>query len=286
MIRTIAMVGMAFACSVSAAPEASESSFDSKGVRIRYTVTGSGEAVVLIHGWAASGEMWGPLAADLSKSYRVIVPDCRGHGSSGKPHEPSQYGVEMVNDVVRLLDDLGIARAHIVGYSMGGGIALKMLADHPERFLTAVVGGSQGFRRGAKDDWSDERLIKDLESGMSLSDAMIANAPANWPKPSAEQREMMRQMDAGQDPKALAAQRRGNTGLEIDYASLAAVQVPVLVVCGSLDNPDRTKPLVAALPDAHLDVIEGGNHGRTPESPQFIKDVRAFLEQHPSRPRR
>jgi pimeloyl-ACP methyl ester carboxylesterase len=286
MIRTIAGVGIALVCSVSATPEIPESSFDSKGVRIRYTVRGSGEAVVLIHGWAASGEMWGPLAADLSKSYRVIVPDCRGHGSSGKPHEPSQYGVEMVNDVVRLLDDLGIARAHIVGYSMGGGIVLKMLADHPERFLTAVVGGSQGFRRGAKDDWSDERLIKDLESGMSLSDAMIANAPANWPKPSAEQREMMRQMDAGQDPKALAAQRRGNTGLEIDYASLAAVQVPVLVVCGSLDNPDRTKPLVAALPDAHLDVIEGGNHGRTPESPQFIKDVRAFLEQHPSRPRR
>jgi pimeloyl-ACP methyl ester carboxylesterase len=282
MIRTIATLGTALLCSVSAPADVSESSFDSNGVRIHYTVTGAGEPVVLVHGWAASGQMWEPLATDLARTYRVIVPDCRGHGQSGKPHEPSRYGVEMANDVLRLLDHLGIPKAHIAGYSMGGGIVLKMLADHPDRFLTAIVGGSQGFVRGAKDDFNDEKLIKDLESGMSLSDAMIANAPASWPKPSAEQRQMMRQMDAGQDPKALAAQRRGNPGLEIEYASLASIKVPFLALCGSLDNPDRMKPLVAALPDARLDVVEGGNHGGTPETPQFIRDVREFLERHSS----
>jgi pimeloyl-ACP methyl ester carboxylesterase len=270
---------------VPAGSEAADSSFDSNGVRIRYSITGRGEPVVLVHGWAASAEMWDPVVEDLSRTYQVIALDCRGHGQSGKPHEPNQYGVEMVGDVVRLLDHLHLRKAHIIGYSMGGGIVLKMLVDHSDRFLTAIVGGSEGFRRGIDADWSDEKLIKDLESGMPMSDAMIKNAPADWPTPSPEQREMMKQMDAGQDPKALAAQRRGNVGLQIDYGSLKAIRVPVLVLCGSKDNPDRVKPLVAALPDARLEVIEGVGHGAAPESPQFIKDVREFLEHHSARHR-
>ena len=282
MKRVLSAIALILFFLAPAPSEAADSFFDSNGVRIRYRVTGRGEPVVLVHGWAATAEMWDPVATDLSRSYQVIALDCRGHGQSGKPHEPNQYGVEMANDVVRLLDHLHLRRAHIMGYSMGGGIALKMLVGHPDRFLTAIVGGSEGFRRGIDADWNDEKLIKDLESGMPMSDAMIKNAPADWPKPSPEQREMMRRMDAGQDPKALAAQRRGNAELQIDYESLKAIHVPVLVLCGGKDNPDRVKPLVAALPDAHLDVIEGASHGRAPESPQFIKDVREFLGRHPA----
>jgi pimeloyl-ACP methyl ester carboxylesterase len=120
--------------------------FDSAGVRIRYVSVGQGKPVILIHGWAADAEMWDSLIQDLSHDYRVIALDCRGHGKSDKPTDPKQYGMEMVNDIVRLMDHLGFAKAHIVGYSMGGSIALKMLTVRPERFLTAVIGGSQGFR--------------------------------------------------------------------------------------------------------------------------------------------
>jgi pimeloyl-ACP methyl ester carboxylesterase len=270
----------AFVFLASIASPSADAFFDSNGVRIRYVVTGRGEPVVLIHGWAASAEMWDPLVEELSKSYEVIALDCRGHGQSGKPHDPKQYGVEMANDVVRLLDHLHIRKANVVGYSMGGGIALKMLVDHSDRFLTAVIGGSEGFRKGVGPGWDDENFIRELESGMSLSDAMIANAPADRPTPTPEQRAMMKQMDASQDPKALAAQRRGNTGLEIDDAALKAIHVPVLVVVGSRDNPDRVKALVAALPDARLDVIEGAGHGSATDSPQFVKDVREFLDRH------
>src|SRR5438552_13310574 len=105
--------------------------FDSNGVRIRYVVAGSGEPVVLIHGWSADAEMWQPLMADLSRDYQVIALDCRGHGKSGKPHDPAKYGIEMTRDVVRLLDHLGIEKAHIAGYSMGGSIAIKLLSEHP-----------------------------------------------------------------------------------------------------------------------------------------------------------
>src|SRR5689334_3905667 len=75
--------------------------FDSKGVKIHYTVEGQGEPVVLIHGFAANIQFqWGlpGIRSALAKQYRVIALDCRGHGQSGKPHAPSMYGMEIVED--------------------------------------------------------------------------------------------------------------------------------------------------------------------------------------------
>jgi len=63
-----------------------------------------GRPVVLIHGFSATAEMWDPVRADLSSRYWVIAMDCRGHGRSGKPHDPGAYGIAMVNDVIALLD--------------------------------------------------------------------------------------------------------------------------------------------------------------------------------------
>src|SRR5438132_5614676 len=91
--------------------------FLSNGVKMHYVTAGTGEPVVLIHGWSSSAQMWRPLIDDLSKDHRVIALDCRGHGESDKPHDPSKYGMEMANDVVRLLDRLKIKKAHIAGYS-------------------------------------------------------------------------------------------------------------------------------------------------------------------------
>src|SRR5207253_6234045 len=144
--------------------------------------------------------------------------------------------------------------------SMGGSIAIKLLSVHPERFLTAIIGGSQGFQLSDVDT-EDTPLIKSLRSGMPLSEAMIANAPPDWPKPTPEQREMMHRMDAGQDPRALAAQRLGNGGLVVDYARLEKNTVPTLVIYGSLDNPSRFDPLKKILPNADFVSVEGARHG-------------------------
>src|SRR5437016_1002508 len=254
--------------------------FDSNGVRIHYVMSGAGEPVVLIHGWAADAGMWQPLIDDLARDHQVIALDCRGHGKSGKPHDPAQYGMEMTRDVVRLLDHLGIKRAHIAGYSMGGSIAIKLLSEHPERFLTAIIGGSQGFRNAEDFDSEETPLIKSLRSGMPLSEAMIANAPPNWPKPTPEQRAMMAQRDAGQDPRALAAQRLGNRGLRVDYELLKKIRVPTLVIYGALDNPSRFDTLKSVMPNAEFVAVQGARHGDTPTNPQFIKDVRQFLARH------
>src|SRR5208283_1518792 len=104
-----------------------------------YTVAGEGEPVVLIHGWNSSGGVNWALPGTLgllAKDHKVITLDVRGHGLSDKPTKEEDYGPELVEDVVRLLDHLKIEKAHIVGYSMGGIMTAKFLAKHPDRALS------------------------------------------------------------------------------------------------------------------------------------------------------
>lgn len=262
---------------------AEEHFFQSGDVRIRYLTAGRGEPVILVHGWSASAEMWAALMNDLSRDHQVIAMDCRGHGKSDKPHDPSQYGDEMAKDVIHLMDQLGITKAHVVGYSMGGGIVMKVLVDSPERLLSVVTGGSAGFRGNKDEEW-DTDLIKSLETGMPLSEAMIANRPAGTPEPSPQQREMMRRMDANQDSKALAAQRRGNVGLRITDEELKKNRVPVLVIYGSRDTPERFEPYKKNFANAEFVAVEGAGHGSVPDTPAFVQDVRNFLTQHVNGP--
>src|SRR6185503_11229389 len=148
---TARCIGLVIAClaaapALSPAQESAGASFDSGGVQIHFVDKGRGVPVVLIHGFTGSyARHWeapGVLGALERAGYRVIAMDCRGHGQSGKPHDASQYGVEMVHDVVRLLDHLHIDRAHIVGYSMGGAIANQLLARYPGRVRTATLLGA------------------------------------------------------------------------------------------------------------------------------------------------
>jgi pimeloyl-ACP methyl ester carboxylesterase len=117
----------------------------SDGVKIHYVTKGRGTPLVLVHGFALSGEMnWvAPGAVDsLASSFMVVVPDLRGHGRSDKPHDPAAYGARFVDDLVALLDRLKIQRAHVAGYSMGGGIGLRLVALHPDRVISFVIGGA------------------------------------------------------------------------------------------------------------------------------------------------
>src|SRR5688500_17798103 len=118
--------------------------FDSDGVRISFIERGTGEPVVLVHSyggdlrseWIATG-----VLEPLAQSYRVIAFDMRGHGESDKPHDPKAYGAETAWDIVRLLDHLGIDKAHIVGYSGGAHSVAQLLTLAPQRFITATLGG-------------------------------------------------------------------------------------------------------------------------------------------------
>lgn len=124
--------------------------FSSDGVEIHF-IDETPEAarprpVLLIHGFASHIDMnWASTSwiADLKAAgYRVVALDNRGHGRSQKLYQSSQYGAPlMAEDARRLLDHLGIARAHVIGYSMGARIAAFLALTHPERVASLVFGG-------------------------------------------------------------------------------------------------------------------------------------------------
>ena len=118
-------------------------------MKIHFLVEGTGEPVVLIHGLDSSArvnwQMPGTIDA-LARDQRVIAVDLPGYGESDKPADPAAYGEQWVDDVILLLDHLNIRKAHIVGYSMGGMVALKLIAEHPDRVISGTLGGAGWLR--------------------------------------------------------------------------------------------------------------------------------------------
>jgi pimeloyl-ACP methyl ester carboxylesterase len=115
-----------------------------RGQRIHYTVEGSGPLVVLQHGILLDGESWRHcgIASVLVQDYRVACVDSLGHGRSDKPIDPALYGQEQRSgDIVAVIDDLGYERAHVVGHSMGGWLAVGVAKYHPKRLSSLVVAG-------------------------------------------------------------------------------------------------------------------------------------------------
>jgi pimeloyl-ACP methyl ester carboxylesterase len=116
---------------------------DLHGDRVAYRDEGSGEVLLLIHGMASSSEAWRELIPRLAKNYRVVAPDLLGHGQSTKPRGDYSLGAFAVW-LRDLLDELGIARATIVGHSLGGGVAMQFIYQHPdycERVILISSGG-------------------------------------------------------------------------------------------------------------------------------------------------
>lgn len=107
------------------------------GGTMYYEDLGEGAPILLLHGHTLDRRMWADQVAALKDCYRVIVPDLRGYGLSSDPKEGMQF--THMDDVVALMDSLGLPRAHVVGLSMGGFIAGDMIAMCPERLLTCVM---------------------------------------------------------------------------------------------------------------------------------------------------
>ena len=253
--------------------------FDSDGVGIRYLDLGEGEAVVLLHGFALSAEVnWGltGLLDSLPQEYRMLALDQRGHGRSDKPHGPEDYGLEFVEDVVRLLDALEIEKAHIVGYSMGGTLALRLAADHPDRVRSVVIGGAGWAPPGTPlppglQEWP-AKIERIAEEGGSLTDAMWL---PGWPDPTPEIRAFLDSNDA----RALAAVLRSRPEWDdLTAASVRAIGVPVLAVIGEVDF---ARPAVDALagvkPDVEVAVLAGKDHATTVFDAELGQVVLEFL---------
>ena len=290
MSRFIGAVLALCAVMIPTAALAQDKFFDSNGVRLRYVEQGQGQPIVLLHGNGNSLQSWidAGVFKSLAAEYRVIAFDARGHGKSGKPRDPKQYGIEMIKDVVRLLDHLSIPKAHIMGYSMGANTTAELLTTNPERFLTAVLGAGAG--RYAP--WTDaDRQATEQEAAEREKECISRSqafrlAPTNGPRPSEEA--LKRRSDAcfadpNQDRFAVAALARGGIGRFIDPSRATAVTVPTLAIVGTLDPVlGRLEGLKKLRPALQLVVIDGAVHGSgDPQGamrhPRFVGAVREFI---------
>ncbi len=224
------------------------------GVEIAYDDVGprEGRAALLVHGFASNRhEAWkrtGWYAAFERRGQRVVALDLRGHGESGKPHDPEAYAVPaLIGDVVGLMDHLGLERVDLFGYSMGCRIASGIAQAHPGRVAHLIMGGAGG------------NSVQSQNSGDAMAGAMEAEDPASI------ENELLRSFrqfadERGEDRLALAAVVRAK-GPPRDPAAFAALPMPVLVAAGSQDVlAGDPQALAGLIPGAHAVTLPGCDH--------------------------
>ncbi len=223
------------------------------GVPIAYDDTGGpGAPMLLIHGFSSNRqEAWkrtGWYAAFAQRGQRVVALDLRGHGESGKPHDPAAYTRETIlADIVGLIDHLGVEWANVLGYSMGARLALALALEHRERVGYLIVGGVGG------------RLFDPPLPGDPMAAAMEAASVEAISEPLLKS---FRQFadEQGEDRLALAAFTRGRTDAA-SRDSLAAIGAPTLVVAGSRDElAGDPQGLADAIPGAKALTLAGCDH--------------------------
>lgn len=241
----------------------------SDGVRIHYFELGqqtSRTPVVMIHGFTANSEWkWikSGIAQALAADRRVIAVDARGHGKSGKPHDPNVYGPRMAEDVVEVMDALGIDRAHVHGFSMGGSILTQILINHPERVATAIYGGS-----GVSE--TDPQWIARVPDDPEAPEGVAASLPGErW------------STYPGYDREAMAAVRGYPWSDEERAIDLSEIDIPVLAIVGSYDGPNRrTHRMARELSDFQRVILEGETHGSSHFNPGYTEALVDFVRAH------
>ncbi len=247
--------------------------FDSDGVTIAYIDEGSGDPIMLVHGFASNSTVnwrntnW--IKALSGAGFRVIAFDNRGHGQSQKLYDPGQYGAAtMAEDARRLLDHLHIQRADMMGFSMGARIATFLTLAYPERVRSLIIGGL-GINMvrgvGAPEPIAaalEEPNAEDIKSDAARSFRVFAEQTKS-------------------DRRALAACIRSSRD-KISPEQLAQIKCPVLIAVGTEDVIAGSGPQLAALiPGAELLQIMGRDHMKSVGDLSHKKGVLDFLSRRP-----
>jgi pimeloyl-ACP methyl ester carboxylesterase len=255
---------------------------DNNGMAIHYEVEGSGPPVVLMHGMGGSIQNWvraGYVDA-LRDELQLILVDARGFGESDKPHDPQSYTREAkVSDVVAVLDDLGLEKAHYWGYSMGAsnGWAMGMLA--PERLDSMLLGAYPSLPTPASErnrvKWESRAKLMHLGMDVYITAVEMVRGPMT---------DVQRAALMANDAEAYAAQQIANIDWGVPEADVRAMSVRTLVYSGTEDDyplPDNhamCKASAALAPDATFLALDGHDHTSAfYESAAVVPHVRRFL---------
>ncbi len=236
------------------------------GFEMYYETHGTGEPLVLLHGFFASSDAWAEVVPDVKKDYRVIVPDLRGHGRSTNPTKEFTHR-QSARDVYALLDELGVDRFKAVGISSGGFILLHMATQQPERVEAMVLIGATSYRpvesRKIQREWTSENLDEE-----------------GWAR-------MRRRHHYGDEQiEMLYSQFRGFADgygdMNFTKPFLSTITARTLVVHGDRDlffPIAIANEIHEAIPRSYLWIVPNGTHipifGDT--LPFFVKTTREFL---------
>jgi len=268
-----------------------------RGVTYRVCAAGQGSPLFLLHGFAGSSAHWAPLVPELvARGWRVIAPDLLGHGRTDAPIAPARYAAaEQVADLASLLGELVSTPVRLLGYSMGGRLALHLALAHPERIAALVLeSASPGLddpaERAARQRADEELATAIEERGLDWFADHWESLPlfASRQRLSAERRAALRAEWLAQRPHGLAASLRGfGTGsMPPLWDRLAELRSPVLVIAGALDTryASLSQAIAARIPGSKLVVVPDAGHTVHLEQPAaFLEALERFFRQLPDR---
>lgn len=242
------------------------------GVRLHYDVTGDGPALLLTHGYSATGDMWRGQVEAFAKDYRLITWDMRGHGRSDYPEDQSVYSeAATVADMAALLDEVGAETAIVGGLSLGGYMSLAFNLAHPGRVRgLLIIDTGPGYKNDeAREGWNkNAHRTADRYESEGLG-RLAAGSPET-------------RMSSHRSADGLARAARGMLTQKDArvISSLPAIAVPSLVVVGANDTPflAASDYMAAKIPGAKKVVIDGAGHAANIDQPgAFDAAVLGFL---------
>ena len=222
-------------------------------ISLHFVEQGRGKPLILLHGNGEDGGYFKHQIDCFSADYRVIAIDTRGHGQSPRGEKPFTI-VQFAEDLHDFMDEKGIAKAILLGFSDGGNIALTFALKYPERVERMIVDGANLFPRGVKPlyQWP-------IEIGYRI--AKLFSKKSDKAKQNAEMLGLM-----VNEP-------------HIDPVELARLTMPVLVVAGTKDmiKESHTRLIHKSLPNAQLAILEGDHFVANKSAEAFNKAVKEFL---------
>lgn len=265
---------------------------DVAGAKVHYIDEGSGPPVILIHGFAGSTFSWRLVIPDLAKTHRVIAVDLPGFGFSDREPEIDYSHTAQGERIVALMDMLGIRRATLIGHSMGGAIAQRVAARHPERVERLILVASVNAAHPpdvAKRGRAAGPMFALVGVAQRSPRAMYALGRRSLARMVHDREyateEVMRgYVDPLLLPGTVAAVRRMTEATrEEPAADLSAISAPTLVLSGASDAvlpPDKGVELAGAIRGARHLVIPETGHLLAEERPDaFLEEVLAFLHE-------
>ncbi|MBL4646394.1 MAG: 3-oxoadipate enol-lactonase [Rhizobiales bacterium] len=237
--------------------------------------------LVLSNSLGATFDMWNPQIPFLTKKYRVLRYDTRGHGGSDTPAGPYSFA-DLTADVIGLMDRFDIKKTSFMGLSMGGGIGIGLALEHPDRIERIICAdGRCVMSEPAQAAW-DERIARVEKGGLEtiVESSLAAWLTPEWHSAHPDQLLDVAKMILSNDPKGYIACCHAIKNIDY-YRHLGDIKVPVLYVGGDQDMgapPEVMQDMADVTPGASFNLVEGGAHVANLNVPEaFNAATKEFL---------